>query len=296
MSPGLLRFLMNLGLDFGGYRNGHRHLLRIRHSAYRELRKLPSTWSSSQSPCRIRLLCLVLMVTARARVRTLDYDHFQPNAKSGPLDTFCLCFVILFFLGGCSLSQLWRTRLGCHLGLGRGWLQNSGNILPFPWFTILAAELIPHVSGPEPWWCSSTASSITWMDNCSWTYSLWSSHCWAPEPIENERREKKEEWNCKHYRWMRERERVYGTNRLGWLSLLTPYSLNYWTYEFTRLETRKMNETKRKQERWMSPIWPDRNRNPELLSLQSKKEGKEKGDERKTKTKLLIPEPVKTIN
>ncbi|EEF25655.1 conserved hypothetical protein [Ricinus communis] len=67
MSPGLLRFLMNLGLDFGGYRNGHRHLLRIRHSAYRELRKLPSTWSSSQSPCRIRLLCLVLMVTARAR-------------------------------------------------------------------------------------------------------------------------------------------------------------------------------------------------------------------------------------
>lgn len=61
-------------------------------------------------------------------------------------------------LGGCSLSQLWRTRLGCHLGLGRGWLHNSGLILPFPWFTILAAELIPHVSGPEPWWCSSTAS------------------------------------------------------------------------------------------------------------------------------------------
>lgn len=35
-------------------------------------------------------------------------------------------------LGGSSLSQLWRTRLGCHLGLGRGWLQNSGLILPFP--------------------------------------------------------------------------------------------------------------------------------------------------------------------
>lgn len=33
-------------------------------------------------------------------------------------------------LGGCSLSQLWRTRLGCHLGLGRGLLHNSGLILP----------------------------------------------------------------------------------------------------------------------------------------------------------------------
>lgn len=36
MFPGLLIFLI---LDFGGYRNGHRHLLRIPHSAYRELRK-----------------------------------------------------------------------------------------------------------------------------------------------------------------------------------------------------------------------------------------------------------------
>lgn len=38
---------------------------------------------------------LVLMVTAR--VRTLDFGNFQPNAKSGPLDTFCLFFCYLYF-------------------------------------------------------------------------------------------------------------------------------------------------------------------------------------------------------
>ena len=34
--------------------------------------------------------------------------------------------------------------LGCHLGLGRGWLPNYGLILPFPWFKILVAEWIPR--------------------------------------------------------------------------------------------------------------------------------------------------------
>lgn len=52
--------------------------------------------NSSQSPCGIRLLCLVLMVTARARVRTLDVGLSRMQRVGLSIHS---AFVIFIFLG-----------------------------------------------------------------------------------------------------------------------------------------------------------------------------------------------------
>jgi len=81
------------------------------------------SWFTASSICTLDLMTRpVDGDTATFGDVILSYSLVLVAERSAP--------VFWLWGGGSSLSQLWRTRLGCHLGLGRGRLPNYGLILP----------------------------------------------------------------------------------------------------------------------------------------------------------------------